>query len=263
MPGARDPKTVKSALRILRVLEFFGPGQESASVTEICQRYGYPQSSISELLSCMVFLGFLQRDGHGRRYRPTARVSMLGLRAQPDLRHRNCLVPLIEQLADSTDSTVAMASRIGFEMQIFQVARRGEGAGSWYIGDAVSLTRSALGQALLSTHAPGDIRQVLHRLNAEVDLDERIRFDEFLEALETQRRAGHSVVDEADGSVVLAAMLPTLVNGERFTLGIRLPANRRDEVPLMTQRLRGAIASLRDEGSAVGEELPFRLQLAS
>lgn len=263
MPGARDPKTVKSALRILRVLEFFGPGQESASVTEICQRYGYPQSSISELLSCMVFLGFLRRDNHGRRYRPTARVSMMGLRAQPSLRHRTGLVPLIEQLADSADATVAMASRVGFDMQIFHVARRSEDAGFWHVGDSVSLTRCALGQALLSTHSTGDIRGVLHRLNAEVDLEERIRFDEFADMLEAQRRAGHAVADEADGSIVLAAPMPNLISAESFSLGIRLPDSRRDEVPLMVQRLRGAIASLRNEGHSANEEIPFRLQLAS
>jgi DNA-binding IclR family transcriptional regulator len=262
MAGARDPKTVKSALRILRVLEFFGPDHESASVTEICQRYGFPQSSISELLSCMVFLGFLQRDGRGRRFRPTARVSMLGLRAQPEFRYRTSLVPLIEQLADSADATVAMASRVGFEMQMIHVARRGEDAGTWRVGDSASLTRSALGQALLSTHSHGYIRGILHRLNAEVELDARIRFDEFADMLETNRRAGHSVTDESDSAIVVAAMLPDLTRSENFTLGIRLPEARRDEVPLMVQRLRGAIASLGNEGEPANQEMPSRLLLA-
>ena len=75
MAKVPDPKQVKSAKRVLQVFEYFGASRQQATVMEIAREFGYPQSSTSELLGCLVELGFLRRDRHTRMYRPSARVA--------------------------------------------------------------------------------------------------------------------------------------------------------------------------------------------
>ena len=51
MGRALDPKKIKSAQRVLEVLEYFTHDREEATVMDIARAMGYPQSSTSELLS--------------------------------------------------------------------------------------------------------------------------------------------------------------------------------------------------------------------
>ena len=85
MARSLDPKKIKSARRALEVLEYFQGDRTEATVMDIARSMGYPQSSTSELLSCLVALGYLTRNRAARTYKPTARVAVLGARVQPKL----------------------------------------------------------------------------------------------------------------------------------------------------------------------------------
>lgn len=73
--GAQTP--VKSALRVLEVLEHFASIERSATVSELARALDYPQSSTSMLVRTMIEQGYLA-EADGRRILPTARVAMLG-----------------------------------------------------------------------------------------------------------------------------------------------------------------------------------------
>jgi hypothetical protein len=54
---ASDAKRIKSAERVLQVLEYFSTRQQSeATVMDIAKAHGLPQSSTSELLKCLTAL---------------------------------------------------------------------------------------------------------------------------------------------------------------------------------------------------------------
>lgn len=70
--------SVKSAVRVLDLLEYFDRIERPASVGDIARGLDWPQSSTSMLVASLVSCGYLAYATDGRRLRPTARVSLLG-----------------------------------------------------------------------------------------------------------------------------------------------------------------------------------------
>jgi len=68
---------VKSAVRVLELLEFFDRIERPATLSEIARELGYPQSSASMLVGSLIDRGYLSVSAD-RRIQPTARVPMLG-----------------------------------------------------------------------------------------------------------------------------------------------------------------------------------------
>src|SRR3546814_12190506 len=69
---------VKSAARVLEVLEYFSERQSASSAEEVRRTLGYPQSSTSILLRSLASLGYLNYEPLNRTFRPTIRVALLG-----------------------------------------------------------------------------------------------------------------------------------------------------------------------------------------
>jgi hypothetical protein len=72
------PRTVKSAVRALEVLELFDRLRREASVGEVARLLGYPLSSTSVLLATLTGRGYLQPGTVPFTYRPTLRLARLG-----------------------------------------------------------------------------------------------------------------------------------------------------------------------------------------
>jgi len=72
-----DQAGVKSAVRVLELLEFLDRIERPAAVSEIARELDWPQSSTSMLVGSLVDRGYLAA-APDRRIQPTARVSMLG-----------------------------------------------------------------------------------------------------------------------------------------------------------------------------------------
>ena len=77
------PRVVKSAVRVLEVLELFDRLQREASVGEIARELGYPVSSTSMLLGNLLERGYLRHGPDQRSYFPTPRVTLLALCSEP------------------------------------------------------------------------------------------------------------------------------------------------------------------------------------
>ena len=71
-------RTVKSARRVLEVLELFAERRGPLTVGEVAAALAYPQSSASVLLQSLVALGYLVHDRGQRTFLPTLRVAFLG-----------------------------------------------------------------------------------------------------------------------------------------------------------------------------------------
>jgi len=79
------PRVVKSAVRVLEVLELFDRLQREASVGEVARELGYPVSSTSMLLGSLLERGYLRHGPDQRTYFPTPRVTLLGAWIEPQL----------------------------------------------------------------------------------------------------------------------------------------------------------------------------------
>jgi len=107
-------KMVKSAQRVMELLEFFTAERPEATVMDIVRVLDYPQSSASELLRCLVSLGYLSYDRYRRTYRPTTRVPLLGswvLRSANWLSEEPACSNRVQKMIEATIRTRARISR--------------------------------------------------------------------------------------------------------------------------------------------------------
>ena len=201
-----DPKKIKSAQRVLEVLEYFNGDRQEGTVMDIARAYGYPQSSTSELLSCLVALGYLRRDLYARTYKPSARVAVLGAWIQPNLFRKGALLPLMDELAEDAGATVVLASKVGLEVQVFHVVSPPDGdRADVKTGDMTLLLHSAAGKALLTTLSVEHLR---------------VRFDELLADVDRVRAEGYAVSQIDDDRAMVSVLLPQSGAEEQLALAI-------------------------------------------
>src|SRR3546814_3014450 len=115
--ASSEPSVVKSAGRVLRILEYFDSVQREACVSEISRTLKWPQSSTSVLLKSLVSLGYLQNDRFRRTYRPTRRVCLLGNWVDPALVRQGALLMQADELARRTHKTVIRSEEHTSEIQ--------------------------------------------------------------------------------------------------------------------------------------------------
>ncbi|NBB50406.1 helix-turn-helix domain-containing protein [Rhizobium sp. CRIBSB] len=243
MVKSLDPKKIKSAQRALEVLEYFSDARPTATVMDIARAMGYPQSSTSELLNCLVALGYLDRDRDARTYRPTARVAVIGSSVQPELFRKGRLLAILDHLAEEADLTVTLAHRVGMSMQHIHVVP-GPHA-DFDLPPLSCLATSSVGQALLATYDPVLVRKLVLRLNAEADeAAPLICANDLADSLRAASIRGYAVQIEAlNGS--LAMLIPQTRGTHPLILSIHGPASRFEvELDWLLQMVRGAIARL-------------------
>jgi DNA-binding IclR family transcriptional regulator len=242
MGRAVDPKKIKSAQRVLEVIEYFTDKRQEATVMDIARAMGYPQSSTSELLGCLVALGYLHRDRYARTYRPSAKVAVLGAWVQPSLFRDGRLLPMMDELAVEAGAAVVLAAKVGLEVQSIHAVAAGEDT-PWAAGATSRLLHTAAGKALLSTADSDLVRKLVHRLNAEAEPEYRVAVDALLQDLREVRAQGYAAGFDEPGGAVIAVLLPQASRQEQLVLAIGGPAavlaERKDDHLRM---LRGAVA---------------------
>lgn len=221
--GAVDTKMIKSARRVLEVLEYFDQDHRTATVMDIARSLGYPQSSTSELLRCLVTLGYLHYNRYRRTYQPTARVALIGAWVEPGLFRDGVLLPIIDAIVEATGETVVLSTAVNYVVQHIHVVHGpGENSVLQHVGDTESLLHSAQGRLLLGTYGDAHIRSAIHRLNAdEIDPARRVRPIELMDELRVLRHRGWAVQTGMDGDRgVVAVSLSPRRGGQRIVLGV-------------------------------------------
>jgi len=106
---------VKSAGRVLDLLELFSIGHDPLSVTEVARRLGLPKSSTQGLLSTLVGRGYLARDGVAYFLPPEWRDGgyVGGMRARLVSRAK----PILQRMAQESQESAFLGVLVGHEIQ--------------------------------------------------------------------------------------------------------------------------------------------------
>ena len=242
MAKGLDSKTVKSAQRVLEVLQYVSDERANVTVMDISRVLNYPQSSTSELLSCLVHLGYLRHDRAKRTFHPTVRVAALGHHVQPRLTRRGALFSMIDEIHRETGYPTLIS--IIHRNALHHVYHAGDDRPLNAL-EAVSPLHSAMGEILLCDWDCAAVRALIHRLNAEAEDGDVVLASEFLERLETVRRRGYAIGPAGrnfSGRMVSLA-LPARDKEDSLAIGIVI-GDRESESDLhdLVARVRGAIA---------------------
>jgi DNA-binding IclR family transcriptional regulator len=189
---------VKSAERVLRVLELFAAERTPLVAAEISRRLKWPKSSTNMLLRSLVSLGYLMVDVKTVEYFPSPKLTSLGdwipdaLLAGDDVRAR------LEELHDRTGETVTLSMQNGFDMQ-FVVVLPGTFPISLTMREGLTapIFAAAVGIALLAVEPDDTIRRLAQRSNHRRRAGgRRIEIGKLLTEVRAARERGYAVAYE-------------------------------------------------------------------
>jgi DNA-binding IclR family transcriptional regulator len=241
-----ERKLVKSAARVIQLLELFDELKRPLSVAEVAAHYEWPASSTSALMGSLVTLGYLDYDSSKRVYRPSVRVALLGDWIHNNLLKEGQLARLMEYLNTVTGETIVLAAQNGLHSQYLRVL---QGTNALrvhlHIGTLRPLFGSGSGSALLMAMDDSTIRKLVRRYNATASSSSRLDVDRVLADVARDRTRGYSIslnqVTPLGGFIGI--LLPTAHNDRPLVLGIsgyaaRLQENERRYVRLVRKSMR-------------------------
>lgn len=215
---------VKSATRVLEVLEYFTLGQQPRSMSELANDLGYPQSSTTVLLKTLVNLGYLNFDRKSRVYFPTPKVTTLGDWIPKALFGSGTVIEALNDVHAATREGVFLGVKNDVYLQYLKT-KESVHALRFHIDEGTirPITRSAAGWVLLSTLSDDRIDNIVRRANiATPDPTERMRLSEIQEKIEGIRQRGFAWAEDVPlkGGATLALLLPSKVQGQPVTLAL-------------------------------------------
>ena len=247
MPDS-STKMVKSAVRVMEVLEFFNGVRSEATVMDLVRVFDYPQSSASELLRCLASLGYLSYDRYKRTYRPTARVTLLGSWSHPGLFRSGVLLPMMDRIARETGEVVMLGAMDSNRVRYLHVVKPHADARTEFVaGDVRSPFHSALGRIMVSQWEDRLIQVVARRLNAEEEVaDRRLRVADLVTDLHNVSAVGYAVSpDEAETGRGMVAINVDTDSEQHLAIAISCPSSAIREADQYAAILRNALAERR------------------
>lgn len=230
---------VKSAQRVLELLEFFAEERRPTAVGVIARALDWPQSSTSVLLKGLAETGYFDHDPRTGMYAPNVRISLATAWIQEHLYSEQNLLRLMEGVLEKTGHTVMIGSRRGVHVRylhVLQATREGRFVAK--TGSLRPLFRSAAGKILLTTLPEREIAMLLRKANAlETDPANRLDFEQIVRELEMVRRNGYAVSmgTSMPGAAALAMLIPVARERQPMTLSVGGPMKevRRDRERLV------------------------------
>lgn len=225
----KSSNVVKSAGRVLEILELFDEVQAPMPLVEIARRLHYPAASALALLKSLQAMDYVSFDPLEKSYSPTMRVAMLGgwIRGQVFL--DGAIVSLMNALVEQTGETVMLGMQNDVYAQYVHTEQSAK-ALRYFLkpGTLRPIWRSATGLALLSAQSDDQIRKLVKRINLRQEVsDEPVDEKKLLSDVAQVRRRGYAYNDQlTDGISAIAMLLPYQVHGRAVTIGIGGPTSR-------------------------------------
>lgn len=235
---------VKSAVRVLEILEFFQQQRCPRQLKDICDALGYPQSSGTVLLKNLVTLGYLSYDRATRCYFPTLKVAGLGDWVEHALFGQGQIFEVMRDLHSATGEAVSVALQNDVYMQYIRVIQSIHPLRfHTEEGSMRPLTQSATGWLLMSTHPDREVDRLIRRANiATPDQSMRQPMDLMMKRIREVRATGTAYAENVPllGGATLCVMLPMKVQGRPVVLGMggaleRIRVHHQDYLKLMRE----------------------------
>lgn len=216
---------VKSAVRVLEVLDFFRQQRRPASLKDIADRLHYPPSSATVLLKNLTDLGYLSYDRGSREYFPTLRVASLGDWISHALfGHGEGIFELMQELHRASGETVSIALQNDIYIQYTQVIQSIHPLRfHTEEGSQRPLTQSATGWLLLASHSDAMVERLVRRANiATPRSQDRQPLALMQERVAQARREGVVYAENIplSGGATVAVLLPVKAQGKPVVLGM-------------------------------------------
>ena len=215
---------IKSAVRVLEVLEFFRQHREPVSLKHIAEQLDYPASSATVLLKNLTAMGYLSYDRSARTYFPTLKVAALGDWISHELFGRGEMFELMQDLHAATGETVSIALQNDVYLQYIRVIQSAHPLRfHTEEGSLRPLTQSATGWLLLSTHSDAVVEKLVRRANIAIPRSQDRQPLALMQERVAQARKTRTAYAENIpllGGATVATLLPVQIQGKAVVLGM-------------------------------------------
>lgn len=252
---------VKSATRVIEVLEYFRVARQPRSMSQLALDLGYPHSSATVLLKSMVRLGYLNFDRRLRVYFPTPKVTALGEWIPRALFGSSRIIDALNDVHVATGEGVFLGTKNDIYLQYLKTKDSIHPLRFHIDEGAVRpITRSAAGWLLLSTLPDDKVDNIVRRANiATSDQTERIKTVDILKRLEEIRAQGYARGEDIPfrGGGTLAVLLPIQIQQQPVVLALGGIAER------IRNNFKGYVDALQTAAASVqaGDEFEARVEL--
>jgi len=143
--------TMKSAQRVLHILEAFSVDHPEYTAAELIEKLSFPQGSIYRFLRILLKNGFLEKNPRTNKFRLGIKMFELGSVVWREMELRKIALPSMEELSRKTGETVHLGVLDGNEVVSIEGMESGQSLRtSLPIGKRVSLHSTGIGKAILS-----------------------------------------------------------------------------------------------------------------
>ncbi len=246
-PGTAPDGQVKSAGRVLDILEWFAEHQRPATIQALASALVFPHSSATALLNSLRARGYLDYDGDHRTFVPNARLLRLTNWLGEEPTQMGRILRLLEDVREAVGEAVFLATREGGEVRYDQVLL--SPAPLQMViqpGTRRPLHRTATGIVLLGALPMAERIAALTRSIANEPEDEQS--DRMVSALRASEQARRTGWYESGGSMsaglsVIAARMGQLRGLGDLSIGIGGPvervADKRDAILTLLEKVTG------------------------
>ncbi|BCN40391.1 transcriptional regulator [Alicycliphilus denitrificans] len=168
MTTKEDRHFVTALARGLQVLRAFKSGEERLGNQELAGRCGLPKSTVSRLTYTLVKLGFLHQMEESGMYRLGMATLFLGGTTLSHLDVREASSPILQEVADKTQTMVCLGIRDELSMVYIATHRSQEAMVTLRLdmGSRIPMGTTAMGRAYLAASPPKIRDELLQRLRA-------------------------------------------------------------------------------------------------
>lgn len=229
-----QPKTTRTLLRGLAVLEALAEESQGLGPTRIAELVDLDKGTVSRLLQTLAAAGYVRREPTSGTYTLSPKILQLseGLRQHLELRTvaRPFLVRLCAEVHETVHLGVRDETRVVYvdKVEPLDQAIRMVSA----VGRTMPLETTALGKAILANYPQPIAEEILSRIDFTSD-ERRTRLDQaaFDRELEATRTRGYAIDDRENMDTVICVAAPVFgpANSVVGAISISSPAFRVEE----------------------------------
>lgn len=225
----KPQRSVKSAARVMEVLEYFKRNRRSESMGAIAAALGYPVSSTSVLLKTLAQSGYLNYNSQKRVYFPTLRLAALGAWVPEAIFGESKLLDALNYLHETTGEGVALCTPNDIYLQYEKVTRSSM---SPYLavreGSLRLLIHSAIGWVLLSSYDDEKIELLVRRANIASSKEMRVDLRAIMENIRLVRRNRYCWFEDVpvQGVGTMCVLLPGQLRNQPVAMSLGGPKER-------------------------------------
>lgn len=245
----RKVEEVKSAARVLEVLELLGEDGARLSLAEMASAMAVPKSSLHAILRTMEAHHWVDVDATGTRYGLGLKALLTGTAYLAGDDAVSLAGPVLDALAEETGEAVHLGRLDGTDV-VYLAKRESRHALRMFsaVGRRLPAHATALGKAVLSQYDPAEVQRRLNWPLGKLTLDTVVEPDALLAQLAEARLRGWAL-DDGENSVDIRCVAVPLgtARGGGDALSCSAPKSRMDDARLeeVAQAVTEAAHSLR------------------